>query len=369
MIDYSNIPNRLTRPSTSTTPPGTQICTGTSTAICSYNKSLTYTALLITVTTSSDTYHLVRRDVSATAKCATRPPPSRRPLHHARPDLGPGHACYRVTGATTDDLWFSVRALGSAALRQYPPGAVLQVANAAGAIVCRQWGTARCRVSGSTSYQLIVTADNYVGVAITTHLDAWRVATASGWAAQCTSHTLNASGNWGPVRLTLTEQATGYCALVHGLQPDQSFGIFGTDSAPFQDMPFLNIYTNWDWTQTFIDGVCSQGNVGQFGFGCGTNEEPNPSRGIMLVAPGSAQSPTAVAMWGGLRFPVHRPHPDVDPHVGQPGIPARRRQHDRHHGHEPDDGHPVPVAGQLGAGGDRHNGVGQCRWHEAHAPA
>ena len=304
MIDYSNAANVTDGEIDVRDPAGNEICTGASTAICSYQPGTTYTALVSCTNPSGDTYHLVRRDVSQTATCAapastTIGGPST--TFTLTSDLDT--ACYRVTAATVDKLWFDVRAIGNtppppSGSEPAPASAVLQVTNAAGTIVCRQFGTAGCRVTGSADYQLIVTAEGYAGIAITTHLDAWRVATASGWAAQCTSHTLNASGNWGPVRLTLTEQATGYCALVHGLQPDQSFGIFGTDSAPFQDMPFLNIYTNWDWTQTFIDGVCSQGNVGQFGFGCGTNEEPNPSRGIMLVAPGSAQSPTAVAMWG-----------------------------------------------------------------------
>src|SRR5262249_30062404 len=116
--------------------------------------------------------------------------------------------------------------------------------------------------------------------------------------AQCTSHSVNAAGNWGPVSLTLTERATGRCALVNGLRQFQSFGIFGTDSAPTQETPFVNIYTNYDWTQGFINGVCGAEIAGQLRFFCATNEEQNPSQGILLVAPGSAQSPTAVAMWG-----------------------------------------------------------------------
>jgi len=305
MIDYSNAANVVDGEIDVRDPAGNEICTGNSTAICAYQPGTTYTALVSSTNPDGDTYHLVRRDVSRTAKCAapastTIGGPST--TFTLTSDLDT--VCYRVTAATADKLWFDVRTVGNTP--PPPPGsgsaassAVLQVTNASGAIVCSQYSTPPgCRATGSADYQLIVTAEGYAGIAITTHLDAWRVATASGWAAGCTSHSVNAAGNWGPVSLTLTEQAAGYCALVNGLEPIQSFSIFGTDSAPGQETPFVNIYSNWDWTQSFSNGMCGQGNVGQFGFECATNQEQNLSQGILLVAPGSAQSPTAVTMWG-----------------------------------------------------------------------
>jgi hypothetical protein len=304
MIDYSNAANVVDGEIDVRDPAGGEVCTGASTAICSYDPQTTYTALVSSTNPKGDTYRLVRRDVSQTAKCSA---PASTAIggpsttFTLTSDLDT--VCYRVTAATADKLWFNARARGYTP--PPPPGsgtaassALLQVTNAAGAVVCRQFGTAGCRATGSADYQLIVTAEGYAGVAIPTHLDAWRVATAAGWSAQCTSHSLNAASNWGPVSLTLTEKVTGRCLVVNGLKPDQSFGIFGTDSAPGPEMPFVNIYTNWDWTQNFINGICNQGNVGQFGFGCGTNEEQDPSQGILLIAPGSAQSPTAVTMWG-----------------------------------------------------------------------
>ena len=302
MIDYSNPANVVDGEIDVRDPAGNEICTGTSTAICSYQPGITYTALVSSTNPNGDTYHLVRRDVSQTAECAapastTIGGPST--TFTLTSDLDT--VCYRVTAATADKLWFDARTTGNTP--PSPPGngpasAVLQVTNASGALVCRQFGIAGCRVTGSADYQLIVTAEGYAGIAITTHVDAWRVATASGWASQCTSHSINAADNWGPLSLTLTEQATGSCTLVNGLETDQNFGIFGTDSAPGQEIPFVNIYTDYDWTQSFINGLCGQGNVGQFGFTCLTNEEQNPSQGILLVAPGSAQSPTKVTMWG-----------------------------------------------------------------------
>jgi hypothetical protein len=309
MIDYSNAANVVDGEIDVRDPAGNEICRGASTAICAYQPGVTYTALVFSSIAGGDTYHLVRRDVSQTANCAT--PASTTvggpsTTFTLTSDLDT--VCYRVTAATADKLWFAVRTLAPTpvpppATEPSPSSAVLQVTGPTGAIMCRQWGTSGCRVTGSADYQLIVTAEGYAGVAITTHLDAWRVATASGWASQCTGNSIDASGDWGPVRPTLTEQATGYCALVTGLQQDQSFGIFGTDSTPWPQVPFVNIYTNWDWTQTFVNGVCGQNNVGQFGFSCATNEEQNPSQGILLVGPGAAQSPTAVTMWGVCSFP------------------------------------------------------------------
>ena len=305
MIDYSNAANVVDGAIDVRDPAGKQICLGSSTAICSYRPRTTYTAIVSSTNPKGDTYHLVRRDVSRSARCAA---PANTTIggpsttFTLTSDLDT--VCYRVTAATADKLWFDVRTVGNTP--PPPPGsgpapasAVLQVTNASGGIVCGRFSTPPgCRATGSTDYQLIVTAEGYAGIAITTHLDAWRVATASGWVAQCTRHSVNAARNWGPVRLTLTERAAGRCVLVNGLKPIQSFGIFGTDSAPSPETPFVNIYTNWDWTQSFVDGICGQGNFGQFGFGCATNEEQNPSQGILLVAPGSAQSPTAITMWG-----------------------------------------------------------------------
>jgi hypothetical protein len=294
MIDYSNTANVVDGEIDVRDPAGNEICTGASTAICSYQPAVTYTALVSSANPAGDTYHLVRRDVSQTATCAT--PASTTvggpsTTFTLTSDLDT--VCYRVSAATADKLWLAVRTLAPT-----PASAVLQVTGPTGAVVCRQFGTAGCRVTGSADYQLIVTAEGYAGVAITTHLDAWRVATASGWAPQCTSNSLNAAGDWGPVRLTLTEQATGYCALVTGLTTFQSFGIFGTDSAPSPELPYVDIYTNYDWSLGFINGVCGTNNFGQFGSSCGTNEEQNPSQGILLVGPGSAQSGTAISMWG-----------------------------------------------------------------------
>jgi hypothetical protein len=98
---------------------------------------------------------------------------------------------------------------------------------------------------------------------------------------------------------TLTESAAGFCAVVNGLQPLQTFGIFGTDTGVYPEAADVNIYTPADWTTTFVDGLCGGSNFGQFGFTCDTNEETQPiGQGVLLVTPGSSPSPTGYSMQG-----------------------------------------------------------------------
>jgi hypothetical protein len=300
MIDYSNISNVVDGAIYVNDPTGAQVCLGASSALCAYKTGVTYTALVIT-TSHGDTYHLVRRDVSSTAKCAkpastTVGGPST--TFTLTSDLD--SLCWRVTAATADKLFFNVRTTAPS-----PAGAVLQVTNAAGAAICYQ---PYCRVTGNTDYQVIVTALGYSGVAIATHVDTWLIGTAAGWVPQCQAHQFSASGTWGPVSGTLTEKAAGYCAVVNDIQPLQTFGIFGTDTAGYPNAANVNIYTPADWTTTYINGVCGTSNYGEFGASCVTNQETQPiGQGVLLVTAGTSPNPTGYTMQGVCRFPCTTP--------------------------------------------------------------
>ena len=300
MIDYSNDANQVDGNITVYDQSGDEVCQGTSETICSYTSGDAYTALvdLVSTTVKSDTFHVVRRDVSQTATCST---PSSTTVggpsasYSLTSDLDT--VCERVSAATTDDLWLSVRTEAPSG-----EGAVLEVTNAAGAIVCRQWG-ASCQVTGDTDYQVIVTADNYAGETIAAHVDTWRVGTAAGWASQCTSNSLSPNG-WEPVTATLSETATAYCAVVP-LTQDETFDIAGSDTAPSPDIVGIGIWTASNWTGGSF--ICSQSNVGQFGFSCGTGQLTQPAEGVLLVTLGSAQSPTGFTMQGVCQFGCTRP--------------------------------------------------------------
>lgn len=296
MIDYSNTRNVVNGAIYVNDPAGTQVCFGNSTGICSYQAGVTYMALMFSSIASGDTYHLVRRDVSQTATCAsplstTVGGPSTTLTLTSDLDT----VCYRVTAKTTDDLWFSVRALGPA-----PSGAVLQVANAAGAIACRQWGVP-CRVSGSTSYQLIISADNYMGVAITAHLDAWRAGGASGWSSACSGHQFTATDGFPAVTGTLTEQATAYCAVIN-VKPDDLFTLAGWNSAPPAAGLELAIYQPAAFTPAgqSLGQLCGTLGGPQMNTLCSVNPTATASQALLVLdlSGDYARSPVRYALQG-----------------------------------------------------------------------
>jgi hypothetical protein len=90
---------------------------------------------------------------------------------------------------------------------------VPQVTNASGAIVCGRYADI-CDATGSTSYQLLVTALGYQGIAITAHVDAWLVGTANDWVAGCNAHQLSAASGWSPIKVSMSEAVAGYCAVL-----------------------------------------------------------------------------------------------------------------------------------------------------------
>ena len=291
MIDYSNTANTVNGAIYINDPTGKQACVGNTTAVCSYTAGVAYTALVITTSKTGDTYNIVRRDVSQTANCST---PSSTTVGGPSSGLVLTSdlyaACYRVTGATTDKWWFDARtqAPGTA-------GAVLEVTNSSGAIICRQWGES-CNVTGSTSYQAIVIASNYAGISIAGHVDAWKVGTASGWASQCTAHQLSANG-WAPLSATLTETSSAYCAEV-AVKPLQNFGIYGTATGSGLSDPWINMYTTADWTSNGGLGLCYGTNYGQFGFTCGTQSTDPAGEAVMLVTPYTAPAPVGFTIQG-----------------------------------------------------------------------
>jgi hypothetical protein len=286
MIDYSNNANTVDADTYVNDPAGTQVCLGNSTGVCSFKAGVTYTALLLLGSGTTDSFHLVRRDVSQTATClapvstAVGGPSTTIALTS---DLDT--VCYRVTAKATDDLWFSARTLGPAfpVANYAASGAVMQVTNNAGGIVCRQWGVA-CHVSGATSYQLIISADDYQGEAITAHLDAWKVGGSSGWAPECAKHQFSVTDGFPAFGGTLTEQSTAYCAVVT-MQPNLELDVVGWQSAPGFQQAGLSIYMPADFGPTgapFGTTCGSGGGLPTFGIECGNNTS-QPVQGLLLV--------------------------------------------------------------------------------------
>ena len=304
MIDYSNPANVLNGAIDVYDPAGKHVCAGHSTGICAYQAGVAYTAIIST--TIGDTYHLVRRDVSQAATCAA---PASTAVGGPSTTFTLASAldarCYRVSAAAADKLWFSVRPPASGA------GALLQVTDSSGHWLCSQSGGLTCKLTGSAQYQLIVTASNYAGVAITARLDTWRVGDTSGWAAECTAHHLIAANGFPLTSGTLTEQATAYCAVID-VKSIQSFDIPGTTTASYPYTPDLNVWTaaNWDPASAALSGVCSS-DFGQFGARCSLGHLDQVQQDLLLLDLGTAQGGTGYTMQGVCNTQCAAPPPQA----------------------------------------------------------
>jgi hypothetical protein len=252
MIDYSDIKNVVDAGVFVYDPTGKNVCTGASSALCPYRSGVTYTALLVSSTGKPDTYHLVRRDVSRTARCSA--PKSTVPGGPATTleltsDLD-SH-CLRVKAAAGDKLSFEIRSEAPNSA-----GALLQVTNASGGAVCFQDG-GFCDATGSTSYQVIITALGYQGIAITAHVDTWLVGSASAWAPACRAHQLSGATGWAPIRVHLSEAAAGYCAVLT-VKAGQETTIYNPNTTGTGvDQPFMTVQSAAGWSTG--QPVCSGG--------------------------------------------------------------------------------------------------------------
>lgn len=296
MIDYSNPANQADGAIQVFDPAGNLVCTGVTMSTCAYKPGVTYTAIVSTTAAKGDTYHVVRRDITAAAKCtAPRSTVVGGPSTTFTLTSDLDTRCYRVTAAATDRFWFAGRTLapvppGGFSQGSVPPtGAFLLVTNAAGAELCQMsLPDGECRVAGAKDYQLIAVASGYADVAITTHLDAWRVGGATGWASQCQRHHFSSAAGWAPFSGILTEAAAGYCAVVD-VQPNQPFGIFGTSTASYPGVPYVNMYPAAKWTTLYnYSGQCGGAYIGTFAYTCGSD---TAGQDILLVTPGNTITP------------------------------------------------------------------------------
>ena len=281
MIDYADTTNTENGGIAIDDPTGKQVCFDLTTVVCSYTSGVAYTALLSS--TLGDTYELVRRDVSQTASCSA--PASTAVGGPSTPYVLTSDlyaACERVTAAAADKMWFGVRTQAPS-----PATAALEVTDPTGKVLCRQWGIP-CQVTGSASYQVIVTASGYAGVSISAHVDSWIVGTASGWASQCTAHQVSSNG-WAPVGGTLTESSTAYCAVVTPVSGEE-FAAYGAAGAGGNGpVPYLIATSAADW------GATIQPCVGSDGFTYCQTSVLGTTPAVLLITPGESTSvPTPV---------------------------------------------------------------------------
>ncbi|MEU0918736.1 hypothetical protein ABZ384_14985 [Streptomyces cyaneofuscatus] len=151
-------------------------------------------------------YTLTRRDVTATAKGCTPNPATKVGGASSAGVMGaPGDLrCRRVTTADAEDVvHLDVRdALGTANVVAY---------DADGTALCNR--NQACAVTGSTSYQVLVTVRTGLKAAPDYRFDAVRIATATGPAEGCV-RVPNVSYGYGPVTGTLDEARSTFCAVL-----------------------------------------------------------------------------------------------------------------------------------------------------------
>ncbi|WP_266628551.1 hypothetical protein [Streptomyces sp. NBC_00320] len=322
MLDYANLNNKVNASVQLVDPTGTTVCStaGSSTTMCGLAAGVPYTAMLILTGWQPDTYKLVRRDVSATAKCLT---PSSTAVGGKSTPLDLTSAldarCVRVTAAATDKFWLSSRTLGDA---RYEPSTLMMAVDADGKYVCRQWGVS-CRVTGSTSYLAVVLASGYKDKPIHTNVDAWKVGTATGWAPECTANPLSVNGF--PARSgVLSESSTGYCAVVD-VKPGQAFKVVGNSSSTTSEQPSLNLHGAAQWTSTNLEYQCGQ-TWGAFGARCQALGNAEGGQAVFLMSAGRSATPVEYSMQGLCDSECVYPQPGAVPTSISPATGAAGTQ-------------------------------------------
>ncbi|MEU5716255.1 hypothetical protein AB0G71_10775 [Streptomyces sp. NPDC020403] len=198
---------------------------------CELAPGIAHTVLFTGRDTDAD-YTLTRRDVTATAKGCVPNPASRVGGPSTGGALGaPGTLlCRQVTTTDAKDtLHLNVRdALGTANVVAY---------GADGEALCNK--NAACAVSGSTSYQVMVTVRAGLKAAPAYRFDALRVATAAGPADECTK-VPNVSYGYGPFTGTLEESHSAACAVLPTASNDRfDMKISDTEGAAATAVPAL----------------------------------------------------------------------------------------------------------------------------------
>ncbi|WP_158714784.1 hypothetical protein [Streptomyces erythrochromogenes] len=211
--------------------PGQQLRTDGLTS-CSFTAGKAYTVLLEGQDVPRG-HTLDRRDVTATARgCATSAATAvGAPATTGTSGQSGTLRCHRVTtAAATDRLHVDVR--------DTHDSTNMLIMDNAGNIAChpRTWA---CTPTGSTGYQVVTQAPENWSLPASYRLDAWRIATAAGPAAECKRVGSVAYG-YGPLTGTLSEERTGVCAVLPSISGDRfRADITATDGGTYTPQPSL----------------------------------------------------------------------------------------------------------------------------------
>ncbi|MEU0459502.1 FG-GAP-like repeat-containing protein, partial [Streptomyces sp. NPDC006129] len=222
---------------------------------CALAPGVAHTVLVTGRDTAAE-YTLARRDVTATARgCAANPATAVGGPSTGGTPAAPGLLlCRQVTTADAGDtLHLDVRdPLGTANILVY---------DAEGDAVCSYRNKA-CAVTGSTSYQVLVTVPANLKAAASYRFDALRIATPAGPAAEC-AKAPNVSYGYGPVTGTLDEQHSAVCAALPTAYSDR-FDFVAGDTAGGTQTAVPALY------DASLDNTCTQ--YIPTGYKCSVNE-------------------------------------------------------------------------------------------------
>ncbi|MFE4634552.1 hypothetical protein ACFRJ1_14435 [Streptomyces sp. NPDC056773] len=235
-------------------------------------------------------FALTRLDVTSTARgCVPTPATAVGGPSTGGVPAKPGtFLCHQVTTAdAADTLHLNARdAQGSARLLAY---------EADGDVVC-DYFDAGCAATGSTRYQVLVQVPEDKTAAPAYRLDALRIGTAAGPAAECVKLP-SISHGFGPLTATLSEQKTAICAVLPTVTGDY-FDLRFTPAGTFERSP-----TPWLYDRATLKNECqgwhsSEGQTYECSLPNGSPVVSRPSTLVIGLPEKPAKSSTAVRVEG-----------------------------------------------------------------------
>ncbi|MEU4731480.1 hypothetical protein [Streptomyces sp. NPDC023588] len=275
-------------------PSGTPACTAGVPVSCRFIPGVAYTALLL----SDGMYSvkLARRDVSSTATCsATASTKVGGPSTPVELGAPLDARCLRISGAATDKFWLGDRMAGR--YLKDVTSTWLTVLDADGKLLCQQANSLACKVTGSTSYTVVLSPHRYADQPVSSAMDIWKVGTAAGWAPECTANPVSVDG-FALRGGVLSETSSAHCAVVD-MKPGGSFYVSGftTNADKNTPAPALSLHNLSEWNSADPQYSCRQ-QWDQFSVYCEADREAEPAQALLMLSAGRTPTPAVYGMRG-----------------------------------------------------------------------
>ncbi|MEU4358814.1 hypothetical protein [Streptomyces virginiae] len=273
-------------------PSGTAACTGGGPVSCRLTPGVSYTALLESAGMYS--VKLARRDVSSAATCtataSTKVGGPSTPIMLGTPLDA---RCLRVSGAATDKFWLGDRMAGR--YLKDVTSTWLTVLDADGKLLCQQVNSLSCKVTGSTSYTVVLSAHLYTDQPVSSVMDIWKVGTVAGWAPECTANPVSVDG-FALRGGVLSETSTAHCTVVD-MKPGESFYVTGFTANADKNTPApaVSLHNGREWDSADPLYGCRQ-QWDQFSAYCEADRDAEPSQALLMLSAGRTPTPAVYGM-------------------------------------------------------------------------